>query len=57
MDIMGGLFILLCMAGFVAWQMPDALAKIEAALCARRRGIYFMRDQRAAHNLKIQGEN
>jgi hypothetical protein len=56
MDILGGLFILLCMAVLIAWQTPLLLAKIEAAIVARRKGIYFMWEQRSAHTEKLQAE-
>jgi hypothetical protein len=57
MDILGGIAILLALAAFGAWQMPDVLMHIEARLHARRRGIMAQRVVYQRHLLKLQREN
>jgi hypothetical protein len=57
MDIIGGIGILIVIAAFALWQMPDALMHVESRIRARRRGIMAQRVVYRKHLLKLQREN
>ena len=57
MDILSGILILLLIAAFCAWQMPDVLLVIEAKLHARRDGLRVERLAFQWHQSKLKGEN